>query len=316
MRVAEVLGRVVLITGKEEFLAARTVADVKAAVRGHDPESEFSEAAAAELTLATLGELAAPSLFSSVRCVVVRGLEDLPDESVAGLLDYAAGPAEDVALVLVHGGGAKGSGVLAKLRKAAGVTEIKSAEIKPWEMPEFAVGEAKRLGARLDKAAAQVLTEAVGADLRSLSAAVDQLTNDFPGERIDEEKVRRYFGGRAEVKNYEIADAILAGQRERALGELRWALEAGTSEVYILSAIAAQTRTLANHVGGVRVQGMPAWKAKNLNKQAAGWSPDGIGRALQEIARADADLKGAASDASYTLERLVLTVAALRDHRR
>ena len=53
--------------------------------------------------------MSAPSLFSSIRCVVVRALEDLPDESVDGLLDYAAAPAEDVALVLVHGGGQKGS---------------------------------------------------------------------------------------------------------------------------------------------------------------------------------------------------------------
>lgn len=315
MRADDVLGRVVLITGKEEFLGARVVADVKQVVRGFDADAEFSEAAAAELTLATLGELAAPSLFSAVRCVIVRGLEDLPEESVAGLVDYAAAPAEDVALVLVHSGGQRGTGVLTKLRKQAGVTEHKSAEIKPWEMADFAVGEAKRLGARLDKGAAQVLTDAVGADLRSLSAAVDQLANDFPGERLDEDRVRRYFGGRAEVKNYEIADAILAGQRERALGELRWALQAGTSEVYILSAIAAQTRTLANHVGGNRDSGMPAWKSRNLNKQASGWSAEGLGRALQAIARADADLKGAASDASYTLERLVLTVAAYRGGR-
>ena len=67
--------------------------------------------------MASLGEMSAPSLFSATRCVVVRGLEDLPDESVDGLLDYAAAPVEDVALVLVHGGGQKGSGVLTKLRK-------------------------------------------------------------------------------------------------------------------------------------------------------------------------------------------------------
>lgn len=315
MRAEDVLGRVVLVTGKEEFLGARVVAEVKEAVRGHDADAEFSEAAAADLTLATLGELAAPSLFSSVRCVVVLALEDLPDESVAGLLDYAAAPVEDVALVLVHSGGQRGTGVLAKLRKLAGVTEHKSPEIKPWNMPDFAVDEARRHGARLDKAAAQVLTEAVGADLRSLSAAVGQLANDFPGQRLDEEKVRRYFGGRAEVKNYEIADAILAGQRERALGELRWALEAGTSEVYVLTAIAGQTRTLANFVGGNREKGMPEWRARKLRDQARGWSPDGLGLALQAVARADADLKGAASDPSYTLERLVLTVAALRERR-
>ena len=75
MRAEDVLGRVILVTGKEEFLSARTVDDVRSAVRGYDPESEISDASAADLTLAALGELSAPSLFSSVRCVVVRRLE-------------------------------------------------------------------------------------------------------------------------------------------------------------------------------------------------------------------------------------------------
>src|SRR3954471_10148189 len=126
------LGRVTLVTGKEEFLGERTVATVRDAVRQHDPEAELSETQASGLTLSTFGELAAPSLFSSVRCVVVRGLEDLPEESVDGLLRYAADPVEDVALVLVHGGGAKGGGVLTKLRKLPTVTEHKSAELKSW----------------------------------------------------------------------------------------------------------------------------------------------------------------------------------------
>lgn len=315
MRAEDVLGRVTLLTGKEEFLAARTIDDVRTVVRGYDAEAEISDATASDLTLATLGELSAPSLFSTVRCVVVRGLEELPEESVDGLLSYAADPAEDVALVLVHGGGPKGSGVLAKLRKLATVTEVKSAEVKPWEMPGFAVGEARRLGAAMDKDAAEVLVAAVGNDLRSLAAAVDQLTNDFPGERITEEKVRRYFGGRAEVKNYEIADAILAGNRELALRELRWAIGSGSSEVYILSAIAGQVRSLANHVAGNREGGMPGWKLRNLNTQARGWSGAGLGRAIRAVASADADLKGNASDAAYTLERLVLTIASFREAR-
>lgn len=315
MRAEDVLGRVILVTGKEEFLAARTVDEIRAAVRAYDAEAEVSDAAAADLTLGTLGELSAPSLFSSVRCVVVGGLENLPDESVDGLLGYAGAPAEDVALVLVHGGGPKGSGVLAKLRKLPTVVEVKSAEVKPWEMSGFAVGEARRLGAGMDKDGAEVLVAAVGHDLRSLAAAVDQLTNDFPGERITEEKVRRYFGGRAEVKNYEIADAILAGNRELALRELRWAIESGSSEVYILSAIAGQVRSLANHVAGNREGGMPGWKLKTLNTQARGWSEQGLGRAIRAVALADADLKGAASDASYTLERLVLTLASFREAR-
>ena len=89
---AQVLGHVVLVTGKEEYLSARTVASVRDAVRAHDAEAEIAESAASDLTLASLGEMSAPSLFSSIRCVVVRGLEDLPDESVDGLLDYCARP--------------------------------------------------------------------------------------------------------------------------------------------------------------------------------------------------------------------------------
>ena len=69
------LGRVQLVTGKEEFLSERAVSAVRGAVRRTDPAAEFSESAASGLTLATFGELAAPSLFSSVRCVVVRALE-------------------------------------------------------------------------------------------------------------------------------------------------------------------------------------------------------------------------------------------------
>src|SRR6188472_2586550 len=121
-RAADVLGRVTLVTGPEEFLGERTVA----AVRAFDKEAELSEAGAADLTLASLGEMAAPSLFSTTRCVVVRSLENLPEESVEGLLGYCAAPADEVALVLVHGGGQKGTGVLAKLRKLGPVNEVKS----------------------------------------------------------------------------------------------------------------------------------------------------------------------------------------------
>ena len=43
---AQVLGHVVLVTGKEEFLSARTVASVRDAVRAHDAEAEIAESAA------------------------------------------------------------------------------------------------------------------------------------------------------------------------------------------------------------------------------------------------------------------------------
>lgn len=323
-KAADVLGRLTLVTGKEEFLNERTVVAVRAAVKAYDVEAELSETSASDLTLASLGELAAPSLFSSTRCVVVRSLELLPEESVDGLLAYAAAPAEDVAVVLVHGGGVKGSGTLAKLRKLSTVTEVKSTELKAHEMPRFLVDEVKRHGGAIDDEAAGLVVQAVGQDLRALSAAAHQLASDFAGQRIGEEVVRRYFGGRAEAKSFAVADHAFAGRRAPALEELRWALDSGTAGVLVTSAFAGSARGLARYLSAprgmkevdlAREVGVPPWKLRTLRDQSRGWSERGIAAAVRAVATADADIKGQAGDPAYTLERLVLTVAGLREQR-
>ncbi len=320
----DVLGHVLLVTGKEEFLNERAVTAARAAVRGHDAEAEFSETEAATLSLATLGELAAPSLFSTTRCVVVRKLEDLPDESVAGILDYASAPSEDIGLVLVHSGGQKGSGVLTRLRKLKPVTELKSEEVKPSRLPDFVRSEVTVFGGRIAPDAADLLVQAVGHDLRALSAASHQLVNDFPGETLSQEKVNRYFGGRAEAKSFAVADAAFNGRRAQALEDLRWALDGGTPPVLVTSAFAGSARAIARYLAAprgmrdpdlARELGVPPWKVRTIRDQARSWQEEGVSHVLQAIARADADVKGAAHDANYTLERLVLTVAASRSSR-
>jgi DNA polymerase-3 subunit delta len=320
----DVLGRVTLISGPEEFLGERAITGVRAAVRRHDAEAEFSETSAAALTMATLGEMAAPSLFSTTRCVVVRRLEDLPEESGPGLLDYAAAPADDVALVLAHSGGQKGSGLLTKLRKLPGVTEVKSAPLTAREFPGFVVNELRGRKVRIDPDAAEFLIQAVGQDLRSLSAAAGQLADDFQGQPITIEMVKRYFGGRAEAKSFAVADHTLYGQTAKALEELRWALDGGTAPVLVTSAMAGGLRSLARFMSAprgmrnndlMREVGVPAWKLDTLRRQSHGWDEGGVGRAIRSVARADADIKGQASDPAYALEKMVLDVVRARPSR-
>jgi DNA polymerase III subunit delta len=317
----DVLGRITLVTGPEEFLGERAITGIRAAVRSHDAEAEFSETMAASLTMAELGDLASPSLFSTTRCVLVRGLEDLPEESAPGLLDYAASPAEDVALVLLHGGGPKGSGLLTKLRKVGSVTEVKSAPLTAREFPGFVVNELRSHQARIDPDAAEFLIQAVGQDLRSLSAAASQLANDFQGQPLSVEMVRKYFGGRAEAKSFAVADHTLYGQTAKALEELRWALDRGTPPVLVTSAMAGGLRSLAKFMSAprgmrnndlMREVGVPGWKLDTLRRQSHGWDADGVGRAIRSVARADADIKGQASDAAYALEKMVLDVVRAR----
>jgi len=212
--------------------------------------------------------------------------------------------------------------VLTKLRKLPAVTEVKSEEVRPSEMAGFVASEVASHGSRIDADAAAALVQAVGNDLRSLAAAADQLTNDFPDEPLTVERVAKYFGGRAEAKSFAVADAAFWGRRRVALEELRWAIDGGTAPVLLTSAFAGSARGVARYKSAprgmreadlAREVGVPPWKLRTIRDQSRGWSDRAIGQAIRAVAQADADIKGAAADTSYTLERLVLTITGLRD---
>jgi DNA polymerase-3 subunit delta len=315
------LGSVTLVTGPEEFLNERVVHAARAAVRRADPEAEVSDAQGEQLTLAAFGDLAAPSLFTSTRCIVVRQLEDVPDDVHDPLVGYASAPEPDIALVLVHTGGQKGAGLLNKLRKLSGVTEHKSEAVKGNAVFSWVQTEARRHRARLEPDAADTLVEAVGPNLRALAAAVDQLSHDFPEEALTRELVAKYFSGRADVKGYEIADHALYGRTATAMEELRWALETGVGGPAITGSFASAVRGLARFKGATRglrdadlarEVGVPPWKLKSLRDQSRGWDEDGLATAVQAVARADAEVKGAGANAAYALERMVLTITGAR----
>lgn len=305
------MGRVLLLTGPEEYLRERTVAQARGVVLAADPDAEVTEATGDQLSAATLNELSAPSLFSTTRFAVVRQLEDTPDTAFGDLLGFAAAPSEDVALVLVHGGGQKGSGLLAKLRKLAKVTEQKADALKPADLPRFVASEVKVYGGRIAADAAELLVSAIGADLRALAGAARQLAEDFPDQPLTAELVGRYFGGRAEVKAFNVADHALFGRTASALEELRWALDSGLSGPAITGSFANSVRSLAKVKAG-DVGGVPPWKIRILRDQARAWDERGLAQAVIAVASADADVKGAAADPAYALERMVLAICAAR----
>ena len=313
-------GRVTLVSGPESLLADRAVTSLLAELRAESPEAEVARADAERLDPARFSEMTSASLFATRRVAVVDNLADLPAELFDLVLDVARQPSEDLALVLVHGGGQKGKGLLDKL-KAAKVQVVDAPAVKAWELPQFVAAEARRIGAGIDPGAAQTLVDAVGHDLRSLASAVSQLVSDGEGGPIEEVQVRRYFGGRSEVTSFAVADAALAGRTGVAMEQLRWALATGVAPVLVTSALASGLRGLGKLVtagSGLRENdlarevGVPPWKLKTMRSQARGWDQGGLAAALQAVARADAEVKGAADDAAFALERAVLTVARAR----
>lgn len=315
-----VFAHTVLINGPERLLADRAVAERIAAARSEDPGVEVSENEAGQLDRGALAEMTSPSLFATRRLAVIRDLGSLPSDLHDDLTRLAAEPGEELGLVLVHPGGNKGKGLLTALKKNRPET-LDCPAPKPWELPRFVTAEAKRNRARMDTETAQALIDAVGHDLRALATAVSQLAADSAQSEITRALVQRYFGGRAEVTSFAVADAAVAGRSGAAMEQLRWALGTGVAPVLVTSALASSLRGLGKYLsapGGVRDAdlasqiGVPPWKMKTIRSQARGWTENGLATALQAVAVADAQVKGAADDPEYALERLVLTVVGNR----
>lgn len=303
------------------MLAERAVATVMGKAQKERPDAEVHDVEAIRLDAGRLGELAGASLFASSSIVIIRDLGNLPLELSDQLLALAADPPEDVAVVLVHAGGQKGRGLLDKVKKSK--PEIRdNPALKPKDLVRFVTDEAKSRRIRLTPDAARFLIDAVGHDLRALAGAVSQLVADRAGdEEVTTDLIRQYFGGRAEVSSFAVADQALAGNTVSALEQLRWALNTGVAPVLVTSALAAGLRGLGKlqaHRSGMgdndlaRDIGVPPWKIRSMRQQLRGWDQRGLALAIGQVARADADVKGAADVPDYALERCVLAVVACR----
>ena len=318
-----VFGKILLISGNAEFLAERTRSRAVAAITAEQPECEIAIATASGLGPGELSGLTSPSLFSSSSGLVLTELEDLPEPAQEELAAYAAAPSPDVAAVLVHGGGARGKKLLDRLRAQSAVTEV--AVAAPKYEREFAAWvrtELRDLGATIDDEAASLLVASVGQDLRALAGAADQLASVAgTGERVTAEVVRRYFGGRADVRGFEIADAAIDGRIDVALEQARWAEAARVAPVLITSAFASGLRSLAklhdaprgmSDADLARHVGAPPFKIRILRRQLNAWDSASLASALSAVAVADLDVKGGAADPAFAVERMVLQVAAAR----
>ncbi|MEU7277278.1 DNA polymerase III subunit delta [Streptomyces sp. NPDC045431] len=318
------LAPVTLAVGQEELLLDRAVQQVVAAARAADADTDVRDLTADQLQPGMLAELTSPSLFAERKVLIVRNAHDLSADSVKDVKTYLGAPVEeDITLVLVHAGGAKGKGLLDAARKA-GAREVACPKTtKPAERLTFVRGEFRALGRSATPEACQALVDAIGSDLRELASAVSQLTADVEGT-IDEAVVGRYYTGRAEASSFNVADRAVEGRAAEALEALRWSLATGVAPVLITSALAQGVRAigkLSSARGGrpadlARELGMPPWKIDRVRQQMRGWTPDGVAVALRAIAEADAGVKGGGDDPEYALEKAVVAIARAARSRR
>ena len=314
-----------LVTGEEELLIERAVRTALDAARAADPTADLTRMRVSDLTPPVLAELVSPSLFAEGRVIVLESAQDISQDLSDAVLAYLKSPADGIILVVVHSGGGRSKAAKAlpaALKKAgAEITECPKLT-KPAEREAFVRNEVRRAGGKIDGAGLLALVDSVGSDLRELSSAATQLVADTGGT-IDEQAVRRYHTGRADVTGFAVAEKAVAGDRAAALESLRWAMQLGVPHVLVADALADAVRTIArvsaagrgnpNQMAGEL--GMPPWKIRKAQGQSRGWGADGLAEAMRIVARLNADVKGAAADSNYALQRAVLDVVAAKGDR-
>ena len=307
-----------LLMGSEAALADRALAKLLAQMR--EESAELTLLSAPDVVTGDIADALAPSLFSERRALVLRDLQDLPDDCKPEITRYLAEPDPMISVIFIHKGGVKGKALLDQIKKAHAQIIACDALKKESEKQDFVRHLFLDLGRKATPGAVNALIGAVGTDLRELTAACSQIASDTVG-LIDEAMVDKYHQGRIEMTGFDVADAALDGDVSRALLTLRNALDSGTDPVMVTSAIASALRGLAKVSGTNRgsksfelasVLGMAPWQIDKARRQLSSWSQAGIARAVGAIALADAQVKGAAVDPIYALERAVTEIARSR----
>ena len=308
-----------LILGAEAALADRALNKVLAQLK--EEKAEITTIFAGDALLGDIADALAPSLFSERRALIIRDLQDLPDEAKDELTRYLGEPDANTTVVFIHKGGVKGKALLDAIKKAKPETIACDALKKEAEKEGFVRDLFLDLGRKASPGAVKALVGALGGDLRELQQAASQIALDAPAGVIDEAMVDKFHQGRVETTGFDVADATLEGNLPVALVCLRSALETGTDPVMVTSAIASSIRSLAKVSGAANGAksfelagqlAMAPWQIDKARRQLQGWTPRGLSRAVQAIALADAQVKGASSDPIYALEKALAQISSAR----
>ncbi len=308
-----------LILGSEAALADRALSKISAQLK--EEKAEVTTISAGDALVGDISDALAPSLFSERRALIIKDLQDLPEESRDEITRYLPEPDATTTVIFLHKGGVKGKALLDAIKKIK--PEIIACEPlkKDAEKEQFVKELFLDSGRKASPGAVAALVGALGGDMRELQQAVSQIALDAPAGVIDEKYIDEFHQGRVETTGFDVADATIDGNLPSALISLRSAIETGTDPVMVTSAIASALRSLAKVSGAASGAksfelagqlGMAPWQIDKARRQLQGWTPRALSKAVQAIALADAQVKGAATDPLYALEKALATITAAR----
>ncbi len=317
--------RLYLLEGEEKYQRAQALARLAAtAIDQSVRDFNYSTISVAQGNLDQALAMARQfPMISPRRMVVVTGFEAISDDAQLELLkDYLRAPVESTVLVFVSDGLDNRRNIAAMLHKGCEVIRfdrLDDQQTIQWVRDYFA-----RENCMIDASAAAYLVGMVGVDLLKLSNEIDKLITYAGGESgrkfVTEAEIDLLVRNSREHSNFELTDAILDGDRKRAL-RLLDRIFANTSEsqqslsLMILGAIASNYRRLlaakelirqnAPNSEVARAVGMSPYAVTKFNERARRVETGRVVKAIERIAQTDVALKSSLATPRLQLELLI-----------
>ncbi len=316
--------RIVLLHGPDAFLRAEhSAALVRTLEQAHGAVDVLHFSGGSSEAADVLDECRSFGLMATHKVVVVDDADQMVKDTTRGLFErYAEAPSEGATLVLRSGRWHKG--------KLDGLIESVGAIVKceaPGEGQAVAWAIkrcAKRHGGVLERDAAELLVERVGADLGRLDSELGKLAaaaGQSPcGEAVPIARslVAEFVGVSREESAFAIQDAVSRQDAGEALESLRDAIERSRESPVLVSwacmdvarklhALACAGRGAPEVAKSMRVWPMDRQRA--LIQQAGRLGPSRTLAMLEATVAADhAQKSGLGRDPMRTLERLAVTI--------
>jgi len=209
------MNSIYLLLGSEGALADRALSKLVAQCK--EENSEITTIAASDALPGDIADALAPSLFSERRTLIIKDLQDLPEDSKDEVTRYLDSPDPTMTVVFAHKGGVKGKALLDAIKKAKPEIIACDAIKKEADKESFVKDLFLDSGRKATPGAVKALVGALGSDLRELQQAVSQISLDAPTGPIDEQIVDKFHQGRIETTGFDVADATIEGNLPIAL---------------------------------------------------------------------------------------------------
>jgi DNA polymerase III subunit delta len=270
--------------------------------------------------------LSSMTLSMGGRYILVDCIERWKDKDVGPVVEALASPPPETVVVMLgtvnkESGSRKWSPsakLVKAVQKAGGeVTEASSPKLAG--LPGWVVERGRDLGLSVDRDAARALVDQIGTRQRRLLRELEKIkTYDPEGGKIDLAVVEAMTAHDVEAQAYQLADAVIDGDRARALALADDLQTRGVEIMHILYAMLRRTRDMRRawaviEAGGTTndvqaVVGGPGWMAKRLASAARQADGERLERIAAGLADLDFAIRGGGNVDTDTA--LTLTLAA------